>query len=348
MKTVYQILICLVATALFFALYSSGSGKNPFSAIVSENYNQSGVQEEISDDYFTNLTQDTKKSKGNFKQYKYRHTYILNVHGKVDKATFKVPIPKDENGKQYISNLKVNPKPDKLYSTEPNLIAEYNLKDLKTGKYLITVDSTAEIKRYDIAEAKHSNSNVEKENDLQRYLVPEKMIESTHHYIKQIASDIKGNNRDEIVNNIFQYVRNNIKYSRLTVGMPPSKALKNKEGKCGEFATAMVSLCRAKGIPARIVTGNIARSEDTKHTWVEVYFDEYGWVIYDPTIVDTLRTHYRNETFLKVERLYAPQENYISDIKNDLSPWYLTYSQINTGYTGDIKVTEDIQIREIK
>jgi transglutaminase-like putative cysteine protease len=124
--------------------------------------------------------------------------------------------------------------------------------------------------------------------------------------------------------------------------------LKNKEGKCGEFATAMVSICRAKGIPARIVTGNIARTTDTRHTWVEVYFDEYGWVLYDPTVTDSTRKYYKNETFQKVERIYLPNENYIASIRNDLSPWYMTFSQINAGYTGDIKVTEDIQIREIK
>ncbi len=348
MKTIYQILICIIATGLFFTLYLSGSGTNPFSAIVSENYNQNGVHSEISDDYFVNLTQDTNKKLENFKKYKYRHVYNLSVQGRVDKATFKIPIPQEEVGKQYISNLKITPKPDKFYSTEPNLIAEYNLTNLRTGQYTITIDSIANIKRYDIAEAKLINKRLETEQDKKRYLVPEKMIESTHPYIQQIAINIGGNTTDEIVNNIFNYVKKNIKYSRLTVGLPPSKALKNKEGKCGEFATAMVSICRAKGIPARIVTGNIAREKDTKHTWVEVYFDKYGWVLYDPTTTDAIRTHYKNGVMQSVEQIYLPNQNYIASIRNDLSPWYLTYSATETGYIGDIKVVEDIYVREIK
>ncbi len=348
MKTIYQIIICTIATGLFFAFYLSGSGNNPFSTVISENYNQSGIHEEISDDYFTNLAQNDNQNLNDYKKYKFRQIYNLNVHGKVDKATFKIPIPKEEIGKQYISNLKINPKPDKLYSTEPNLIAEYNLTNLKTGNYQITIDATAKVKRYDISEAKLTNKRLDNEYDTKRYLVPEKMIESTHPYIQQIAINIDGNSRDEIVDNIFNYVRKNIKYSRLTVGLPPSKALKNKEGKCGEYATAMVSICRAKGIPARIVTGNIAREKDTRHTWVEVYFDKYGWVLYDPTETNSIRTSYKNGVMQNVEQIYNPNQNYIASIRNDLSPWYLTYSATNTGYTGDIKVVEDIYIREIK
>jgi transglutaminase-like putative cysteine protease len=67
-----------------------------------------------------------------------------------------------------------------------------------------------------------------------------------------------------------------------------------REGYCRHFATAMAVLCRLNGIPARLVTGYapgtfsivdngyIYRASNA-HAWVEIYFDGYGWITFDPT-----------------------------------------------------------------
>lgn len=68
----------------------------------------------------------------------------------------------------------------------------------------------------------------------------------------------------------------------------------SRQGFCEHYATAMVILLRASGVPARIVTGFlqgewnglgnyfIVRQEDA-HSWVEAYIDGAGWVTFDPT-----------------------------------------------------------------
>lgn len=67
-----------------------------------------------------------------------------------------------------------------------------------------------------------------------------------------------------------------------------------QKGYCDYFSTSMVVLARAAGLPARFVTGYIAGTYDAEtgqyvvtadqaHSWVEVYFPEYGWVIFEPT-----------------------------------------------------------------
>lgn len=67
-----------------------------------------------------------------------------------------------------------------------------------------------------------------------------------------------------------------------------------KKGYCDYYATAMVVLSRAAGIPARLVTGYIGGAfdpdhntylvtADLAHSWVEIYFPEYGWIIFEPT-----------------------------------------------------------------
>ncbi|MBE3593189.1 MAG: transglutaminase domain-containing protein [Thermoanaerobacter sp.] len=67
-----------------------------------------------------------------------------------------------------------------------------------------------------------------------------------------------------------------------------------KKGYCSYYATAMVIMLRTIGIPARYVVGfrmPLVPSDDGKyritaanaHAWVEVYFDDYGWITFEPT-----------------------------------------------------------------
>jgi hypothetical protein len=67
-----------------------------------------------------------------------------------------------------------------------------------------------------------------------------------------------------------------------------------KRGYCDYYATAMVVLARAAGLPARLVTGYATGSYDEEarqyvvteadaHSWVQVYFPHNGWIDFEPT-----------------------------------------------------------------
>jgi transglutaminase-like putative cysteine protease len=67
-----------------------------------------------------------------------------------------------------------------------------------------------------------------------------------------------------------------------------------KQGYCDYFATSMVVLLRAQGIPARLATGYVAGkfdnnthkfvvTEEEAHSWPEVYFPNYGWQAFEPS-----------------------------------------------------------------
>ena len=67
-----------------------------------------------------------------------------------------------------------------------------------------------------------------------------------------------------------------------------------QEGYCDFYATSMVVLARASGIPARLVVGYIAEQYDEElqahvvteaeaHSWVELYFPGHGWIEFEPT-----------------------------------------------------------------
>nr|MBA3817751.1 transglutaminase domain-containing protein [Deltaproteobacteria bacterium] len=71
-----------------------------------------------------------------------------------------------------------------------------------------------------------------------------------------------------------------------------------RTGYCQYFSGAMALLLRMGGIPARVVTGFspggyskskrawIVRDTDA-HSWVEAWFDDWGWVTFDPTPAGT-------------------------------------------------------------
>lgn len=67
-----------------------------------------------------------------------------------------------------------------------------------------------------------------------------------------------------------------------------------KAGHCEYFATAMVVLLRAGGVPARLISGYYggkyierggyyAVRQGDAHAWVEVFFPGRGWLTFDPT-----------------------------------------------------------------
>ena len=67
-----------------------------------------------------------------------------------------------------------------------------------------------------------------------------------------------------------------------------------KQGYCDYFATSMVVLLRAQGVPARLATGYVTGSfdavsgqyiitEEEAHSWPEVYFPNYGWITFEPS-----------------------------------------------------------------
>lgn len=100
---------------------------------------------------------------------------------------------------------------------------------------------------------------------------------------------------------ITRYLRDNIEYSRTIPPIPAGAdpiawfLFQEKSGFCNYYATAQVLMLRSLGIPARIAVGYAegkfdfqtetytVRKRDS-HAWPEVYFMEFGWVTFEPTV----------------------------------------------------------------
>ncbi|MBI1738602.1 MAG: DUF3488 domain-containing protein, partial [Acidobacteria bacterium] len=98
---------------------------------------------------------------------------------------------------------------------------------------------------------------------------------------------------------IERYLRTRYGYTLELSGTPGESPLAHflftrRAGHCEYFASAMTVMLRALDVPARYVNGflpgeyndfgedYIVRGSDA-HSWVEVYFPEFGWITFDPT-----------------------------------------------------------------
>ena len=112
------------------------------------------------------------------------------------------------------------------------------------------------------------------------------------------------------VSAVTRYMRNNYKYKdkvNIPKGEDPLEwfLFNGREGFCNYFASAEIMMLRSLGIPSRMVVG-YAQGEHLKdkniyqvkkkdsHSWVEVFFPEYGWIIFEPTPSQP-RILYKNE-----------------------------------------------------
>lgn len=99
---------------------------------------------------------------------------------------------------------------------------------------------------------------------------------------------------------IERYLQANYEYSLEVPAPPPGRdpvdyfLFDLHKGYCDYYASAMVVLARASGVPARLVVGYVGGSYDPQeavytvreadaHSWVEVYFPQVGWVEFEPT-----------------------------------------------------------------
>ena len=100
-----------------------------------------------------------------------------------------------------------------------------------------------------------------------------------------------------------------------------------KEGYCTYFATAMTVMVRSVGIPARYVEGYVLPAKPKKgttyevtneqaHAWVEVYFENVGWIPFEPTSAFRVAL-YDNEKLHPYSKLQPLQSRILQLFGND-------------------------------
>ncbi len=119
--------------------------------------------------------------------------------------------------------------------------------------------------------------------------------------IGTLADSIAGGieNRYDRVVAVRDWLRSEFGYTRELPATAAQTSLdyflfERREGHCEYFSTAMVVMLRSLGIHSRNVNGflggrwnefgqYLAVTQNEAHSWVEVWFPDYGWVAFDPT-----------------------------------------------------------------
>jgi|GEM_PF-1321737 len=143
-----------------------------------------------------------------------------------------------------------------------------------------------------------SRSNKTMDNFYSKYTqVPETVTPRVRELAEKITAG-KTNNYDK-AKAIETYLSTNYPYT-IVPGNPPRSMdfvdyflFEGKKGYCTYYASAMTIMLRCLDIPARFVEGYILPPAPTDgvykvtgqqaHAWVEVYFEGFGWIPFEPT-----------------------------------------------------------------
>jgi transglutaminase-like putative cysteine protease len=117
--------------------------------------------------------------------------------------------------------------------------------------------------------------------------------------VYRLAQRLKRGTRtqEDYVQAILGYLGDGFSYSEtppVAARTLPGFLLDAKVGYCQQFSGAMALLLRMGGVPSRVATGFTSGALDEKtkeyvvrdldaHSWVEVWYPDYGWVTFDPT-----------------------------------------------------------------
>jgi transglutaminase-like putative cysteine protease len=131
-------------------------------------------------------------------------------------------------------------------------------------------------------------------------ILPDTVPERVFDLAESLTDDAKNDYERAMLINAFLRSPRNFAYT-LTPGEVPQDRdfvdrflFDTREGYCTYFASAFVVMMRSLGIPARYVEGFAASGvtdenlwmdvrNSQAHAWAEVYFEGYGWYVFDPT-----------------------------------------------------------------
>ena len=241
-------------------------------------------------------------------------SYEFFVPKKTSRIKFVAVLPKTIPDRQRILNIRYSPRPARLFSQGGNVYVEFIFVE-PAKEFKVEISVEAELLRYDLLTALGREKTISNGAGFKGFLKQEEHVEKDYAQVEQIVKGITGRTELEIVQNIYRYVIDNMEYKIYDEkDVRLRKVIWEKKGDCSEYCDLFVALCRAKKIPARFLTGYITKSSSTpKHSWVEVYFKEYGWVSFDPTLGDVKNPAARSERFHTLKPIYIQ----FSDIRGD-------------------------------
>lgn len=188
---------------------------------------------------------------------------------------------------------------------------------LGNGTYSVTVLENVSGTQYLPILSESINVNISKPNNV--YLYPNQYVWFTQNsaVVKKSAQVCHGYTKNiDKISAIFEYVTTSISYDynkakTVQSGYLPNvdEILNTRKGICFDYAAVMAAMCRAQGIPTKLITGYVSPN-GVYHAWNEVYTQEKGWItisfylnnigfnIVDPTFYSNMSNNKEAATYI--------------------------------------------------
>jgi hypothetical protein len=118
--------------------------------------------------------------------------------------------------------------------------------------------------------------------------------------------------------------------------------LRNRSGVCEDYASLFTALCRASGIPARLVYGqgvNLARGSSEPHAWAEFFLSSHGWIPVEPTV------HFQQVPWQFFASLPADYRNVAFSLNKTSVKWMWSgYGQVSVSISSNLRAGKHISL----
>jgi transglutaminase-like putative cysteine protease len=208
--------------------------------------------------------------------------------GQPEKQNLWVALIRDLPPYQQVHRREISPDSYVLLTDEyGNLYAEFDLSRHAPGETLeLTVETEVEVFEVMYTWSQCAGELVDE------FTRAELHIESVNPQIVSLSQDLAAENQTvcEQVRAFYDYVAENLVYSTNADDWGAQATFGAMGADCSEYASLMIALSRAAGIPARYTAGlrylqaDEAAKMPFEHAWLEVYFPVVGWVSMDPTL----------------------------------------------------------------
>lgn len=260
----------------------------------------------------------------------------------------KTSFPKSrENGSKILADKKIK------YSDSYNI--DYMQLNFNNPDLILMIDSAQPINESEWNETLRKNNIDDVSMSFERYIKyqneiyekyggnPKRTIEESleeaqlSDEVKSIVKDVIGDDKTddfEKLKALSGYLQT-LEYNKNAEALPNSIdsatdymdyfLLESQSGYCVHYATAFTLLARQLGYPARYVQGYYVErkgaetliTENSAHAWSEVYFDNFGWVIFEATPGYSASNGWAVSVTSNDKQEVRKNESFIDDIDDD-------------------------------
>lgn len=202
-------------------------------------------------------------------------------------SNFKITFTPDAQEKKTIKDARGNKTIQATWTEVPKSIDAVVSFDAQTSTGLKAIDSVAPFPPVSVP------------GNLKDYLQASEQVQTHDPAIHELSQKLTGGARTQYdaVQKVVSWVVDHVRY----VNPPPQYdalyALRTGKGNCQNYSHLTAALLRNAGVPVRIVNGvtmnqpfNVSWEKGTltfkmgqgRHSWVEVWYPDLGWVPYDP------------------------------------------------------------------